>query len=401
MNIKQQLAADRKRAGELAKIGAGRDFTDAEHAEIETLMSTITHNNELIARMDAADAALKSVTDDADEDDDDSAGVAAARGDTFGLRRKRGFLPFGKDAAKLAEQMAGGMLKASGHASAGGSGRKALMPAGSTATQVNLQSQTPVELGRVAPSFLSLLPVIQNPSPTFQYIVQTTRTNNAAPVAVGATKPTTVLGLERKDGKLHVVAHLSEAIDKYLLEDNDALAQFVQDELLYNLYQALERQALNGDGTGENLHGILNTSGVQSQAFETDIITTARKAKTKLEAEGQTPAVFVLSAGDWETAELSRTIGGWLDLGLQPVQSATQMLWSVPVAVSQELDDGQGVLLAERAVGLNTDTKGVEIKWSENFGDDFSKNQLRARCEGRFEVATYRPRGVVVMDTAE
>jgi HK97 family phage major capsid protein len=106
--------------------------------------------------------------------------------------------------------------------------------------------------------------IVREP-PTFAYLRQTTRTNNAAPVADGATKPTSVYGLTRAEDRLRVIAHLSEPINKYHLEDAADLRVFVDNELGYGLDLAVEQQLLSGDGTGENLRGILNTSGIQAQ----------------------------------------------------------------------------------------------------------------------------------------
>ena len=43
--------------------------------------------------------------------------------------------------------------------------------------------------------------------------------------------------------------------------------------------------------------------------------------------------------------------------------------------------------------------KGVVVQWSENSNaDDWSKNLIRAGCEGRFAIAVYSPLGVVTAD---
>ena len=53
-----------------------------------------------------------------------------------------------------------------------------------------------------------------------------------------------------------------------------------------------------------------------------------------------------------------------------------------------------GPLLTD-AVVVDTDTQCVGVQWSETSNsDDFSKNLIRARCEGRF----LRPLGVVSCD---
>jgi hypothetical protein len=50
-------------------------------------------------------------------------------------------------------------------------------------------------------------------------------------------------------------------------------------------------------------------------------------------------------------------------------------------------------------VALDTDHTGTGVQWSETANaDDFGKNLIRARCEGRFATSVYAPLGVVVGD---
>ena len=90
----------------------------------------------------------------------------------------------------------------------------------------------PLALGQVATGLLDVLPVKQHTSPEHAYLRQTTRTNNAAVVAEGAAKPTSVYSVVRVEQSLIVVAHLSEGMPRYWLLDNSALETFVVDELL-------------------------------------------------------------------------------------------------------------------------------------------------------------------------
>ena len=60
-------------------------------------------------------------------------------------------------------------------------------------------------------------------------------------------------------------------------------------------------------------------------------------------------------------------------------------LFGVPVVATVLEAAGVGHVLAADAVVVDTDTLGVGVQWSENSNaDDFSKNLIRARCEGRF-----------------
>ncbi len=69
-----------------------------------------------------------------------------------------------------------------------------------------------------------MLPTVVS-APSHAYLRQITRTNNASVVAPGAVKPTSVLTLERVEGRLRVVASLSEAVDSYWLSDNASLGR--------------------------------------------------------------------------------------------------------------------------------------------------------------------------------
>ena len=57
---------------------------------------------------------------------------------------------------------------------------------------------------------------------------------------------------------------------------------------------------------------------------------------------------------------------------------------------------GQGRSLAD-AVVLDVDSQGVQVQWSENSNaEDFARNLIRARVEGRFGTSVLSPLGVVI-----
>ena len=104
----------------------------------------------------------------------------------------------------------------------GPDGQKALAPSGATIVGQEFV-RDPVALGQVAQSLLDVLPVKQHTSTEYAYLRQITRTNAAAVVAEGATKPTSVYSVDRIENSLVVIAHLSEGIPRFWLLDNSAL----------------------------------------------------------------------------------------------------------------------------------------------------------------------------------
>ncbi|UOT02274.1 phage major capsid protein [Rhodococcus opacus] len=278
-------------------------------------------------------------------------------------------------------------------------GAKAIASSGDAITGVPLDS-TPYEQGRVANTALAILPFKTRP-PQYTYLRQTTRDNQAAPVAVGALKPESKYGLTSVDGKLEVIAHVSEPTPEYWLIDNQSLTAFVQTEMQYGLERAVEAQVLGGNGTTPNLRGVLNTPGVQLQEFVDDATVTVRKGLTALETAGYEGGGIILHPADWEAIELSRRADGTPDLGSGiPVDRAAQRLWGLRIAVSNAVPEGTGLLFDLGALAVVGDG-AVRTQWSSGVSDDFQRNQVRARTEGRFGLDVYQPNGIVKLDLDE
>ena len=53
------------------------------------------------------------------------------------------------------------------------------------------------------------------------------------------------------------------------------------------------------------LSDVNGTSGIQTQAYATGVLTTLRKGLTKLETAGYTASAIVLHPTDWEGVELA------------------------------------------------------------------------------------------------
>jgi HK97 family phage major capsid protein len=178
------------------------------------------------------------------------------------------------------------------------------------------------------------------------------------------------------------------------------LGTFVETEMMYGLDRAVEAQVLGGDGVGPNLTGLLNTSGVQLQAFSADATTTVRKGLTALEMVGYEGGGIILNPLAWEAIELSRRQDGTPDLGSSlPVDRAAQRLWGLRIAVSTAVPVETGLLFDLGALAVTTDGN-VRMQWSNSVADDFGHNQVRARNEGRFGLDVYQPQGIVKLALA-
>ena len=83
-------------------------------------------------------------------------------------------------------------------------GMKALAPSGGAVVGQEMKPD-PVSLGQPALSLLDVIPVTAHAQPEFAYMRQTVRTNLAAVVAEGLTKPTSMLSVTRIEQSLAVL----------------------------------------------------------------------------------------------------------------------------------------------------------------------------------------------------
>lgn len=278
---KEAAAAAAKRAREIAEKAESenRSLTAAEEADYRKAMGEARHNLDQLktARRDPFMTDLKALADEL------AGRTPAGRGG-----RKGNHSPWAK---ATAERMSRAMT-------AEVDGQKALV-SGSIGVPVPLETDV-VALSSTPRSLLELIPVRMltggfGTGNSFSFLRQTVRTNNAAPVADGALKPSSVFTLAEIEDRVRVIAHLSDPVPERYFADHAALEDFLQAEMEAGILDALQEQVVNGDGTGENLTGILATSGVITQVFATDRLTSIRKGLTQLQATGVTPNALVLN----------------------------------------------------------------------------------------------------------
>ncbi|MEE6295710.1 phage major capsid protein [Georgenia wangjunii] len=243
---------------------------------------------------------------------------------------------------------------------------------------------------------------------TFEYLKQTAKTNNAAPVADGATKPTSVYSFEAVEDRARVVAHLSEPIPIRFLglggerADVEGLGELLDGQMLTGVLEVLEGQLVNGNGTGENFPGLLNVSGVTDVAFSGDELTTIRHARTVLEGKGERPTAWVFHPDDVERLDLMRETA---DGGFLLNSSAADVLFGAGVARLQSLAVPAGTaILADWSTTRLRIRRGAHTlaatQGSTGGVDLFATNQARLRSEGRFGIEWRRPQALAVVHLA-
>ena len=365
----------------------GRDLTADEATAIDDATKAADGYRQMIAKARADEKVLADARALADEIGSPiSGGASDGRPADDTMTAKSGYLGLtGKAAQSAASQFAGR------------TGTKALTAAGQQTISVPMLAEIQ-ETGRPPQSILDVLPA-RIVAAQYAYMRQSVRDLKAAPVAQGATKPTSEMSLETIEQALTVIAHLSEPIPQYVLADNTAIERFVADELIYGLRRAVETQFVAGTGIAPQMTGLTTASGLQIQAFSASPLESIRKAITKLEGVGYSPDVLIISAADWETVELSMAADTAVAFRGLPADAVARRLWGVQAVISTSLPAKTAFILDRTALSLDSDGQ-IDVRWSDTTGDDFAKNQVRARVEGRFNWSLFKPTGVVKIGTA-
>lgn len=276
-------------------------------------------------------------------------------------------------------------------------------------------------LGRRPLTIRDIISVRRTGSDTVEYVVQTAHTNNAATVAEatssaaptapgtagalinaagGGYKPEGSWAFARKTATVKTIAEWVPAT-KRALADAAQLEGLINDELRADIAETEENQILLGDGTGENLTGILATSGIQTQAWSSDIFTTVRKAITKARTVGRVvPNAVVLNPVEVEAIDLAREGAGTGQfLGAGPFAMGPRTLWGLPVVESEAVTAGRGIV-GDFSKAVLWDREQTTVTMTDSHADFFIRNMVAILAEERVAFGVVRPTAFVDTDVA-
>lgn len=252
-------------------------------------------------------------------------------------------------------------------------------------------------------------------SDTVEYARVTGFTNNAAAVAeatsagtigdgtggtvtaaAGGRKPESGLALEKVTATVKTLAHWIPAT-KRALSDAAQIRTLIDNFLRFGLEEELEDQITTGDGTGENFEGILSVSGIQAQAWDTDLLTTTRKARTLVRTVGRArPTAFVFHPNDNERIDLLKNTNGDFYFG-GPTSNPSAPLWGLPRVESEAIPEGTGVV-ADWRMAVLWDREEASLQVSDSHADFFVRNLVAILAEMRAAFGVIRPKAFVTID---
>jgi HK97 family phage major capsid protein len=233
-------------------------------------------------------------------------------------------------------------------------------------------------------------------------------TNNAASAVAERSgnafglKPQSSFQFVGEQAAVRTLAHW-EAAHRNVLADEPQLRSIIDNELMYGLRLLEDNQILNGDGTGENLLGVLQTPGIQTYNWSDGA--TSPVADTKADALRRAatlsflayyePTGIVLHPNDWEDIELTKDANGQYLVAVSIAMGGEPRVWRMPIVDTPAMTEGTALVGAFGTGAQLYDREQASIRISEQHSDFFIRNAIVILAEQRLALAVKRPEAFV------
>lgn len=235
---------------------------------------------------------------------------------------------------------------------------------------------------------------------TLEYVKETGFTNNAGMVSETVKKPESTLKFDLVTTSARVIAHYMKA-SRQILSDASQLASIIDNRLRYGLAYKEEQQLLTGDGTGQNLLGIIPQATAFSAPFDPagteTVIDSLRLALLQSELAEFASTGIVLNPTDWARIELLKDTTGRYIIG-NPQGTLAPTLWGRPVVATQAMKVDKFLCGAFQQGAQVFDRWQARVEVATENEDDFVKNMVTILAEERLALAVYRPEAFVYGD---
>lgn len=232
------------------------------------------------------------------------------------------------------------------------------------------------------------------------YPRQTGRTNCAAMVAEGALKPQSDLTFEEVTAPVRTLAHFF-LVTRQALDDASQLRSIIDREARGGLADVEDAQMLFGNGTGQNLLGLVPQATPFAKQWTVGVGTPldvliqaiAQVEKGEYACDG-----MVLNAVDWRMLQSMKDTNGRY-IGNSPFEeSVLKRIWQTPVAATNRMPQGKFLVGPFRTQAQIFDRLGVEVVASTEDSDNFRRNLVTIRAEERLAFTVQRPASFVYGD---
>jgi HK97 family phage major capsid protein len=222
------------------------------------------------------------------------------------------------------------------------------------------------------------------------YVRESTFTNNAAERAEAAALAESAVAYSVVTSPCASIGHFIPATEEQLA-DVAGMQSLINDRLAFMVALKEDSEILNGDGNSPNLTGILNTSGIQTQARGSDTNHDALfKAITACQATGfSDPDAIVINPINWQSIRLATGSGSGVYLTAPITAADGDFLWGRRVVASTVIASGTALVgnFRQKAHISRRQNLTVEVGW---INDDFKKLIRSVRAVERLSLEVYQ-----------
>lgn len=229
-----------------------------------------------------------------------------------------------------------------------------------------------------------------------EWVKENVYTNNADVVSEGTLKPESNITYIRDDVPVRTIAHWIRA-SKQVLADFKQLQTMINGRLRWGLKIKEEDQILYGDGTGENILGLVPQATPYATALTRSgdtMIDIIRHSILQVRLAFYPASGTVMSPTDWHNIELTKDNENRY-LMASPSSRTPPMLWGLPVVESDGMSTGNFMTGAFRMAATLFDREEAAILLSTEDQDNFVRNLVTILAEERLALAVTRPQAFV------
>jgi len=248
-----------------------------------------------------------------------------------------------------------------------------------------------------------LIPQGSTTSTLIRYLVETVATNAAAATAEGAAYPESALAFDKVDETLHKIDTILPVSDE-MLEDWLQTQSYINARLQLFINLKEQSQLLAGDGTGANILGLLNRSGlapavpkggqVGPPAFpvsDNDMDAIYRQITQIRTTSFLEPDAVVIDPISWQNILLAKNSQGFYYANGPFVSEADSMLWGKKVVHTPAMPTATALVGAFAQAAQIFRKGGITVEASNSHNDNFAKGIVSIRAEKRLALAVFRP----------
>jgi len=268
--------------------------------------------------------------------------------------------------------------------------------AGGTGAVAGQRSDNVAVIANEALTIIDLITVIPSTSSSIEYVQEVGTIMNAAAVAEGSELPETKFDFKLKALHIATVGHFTR-VSKQFRNDAPALVALIDTRMLFGVRQKLNSDLISGDGEMPNISGFVGVVAnhtAYSPAAGDKVFESLRKMIAAVEDAEYFPNAIIMNSADVAAMDLLKDTAGNF-IAADPRTGLNARAWGLPIIKSKAIPAGKA-MVADLANACTLWDRGeTTVEVSESDGDNFTKNLITIKSDGRFQLTVELPKAVI------